>query len=90
VDLIFGAGKLDRCVLEAQILLGDWRERERNFGQLYLEHEPVTSPNRVFVEASKPVTTTSAVVPMPAKTSAQSSQSNPVGEVTMAPNPKGR
>jgi hypothetical protein len=50
VELIFGAGKLDSRVSEVEILLGDWREKERDFGQLYLEHEPTTPRDRVFVE----------------------------------------
>jgi hypothetical protein len=50
VDLIFGAGNIDRRVGDVERLLRDWREKERDFGQLYLEHEPVTSSDRVFVE----------------------------------------
>lgn len=50
MELIFGAGKLDRRVHDVDGLLRDWREKERDFGQLYLEHEPITSRDRVFVE----------------------------------------
>lgn len=50
MELIFGAGKIDRRVADVEGLLRDWREKERDFGQLYLEHEPITSPDRVFVE----------------------------------------
>jgi hypothetical protein len=50
MELIFGAGKLDRRVGEVEALLGDWREKEKDFGQLYLEHEPTTPPDRVLVE----------------------------------------
>lgn len=50
MELIFGAGKLDRRVPQVESLLGDWREEERDFGQLYLEHEPTTPSDRVVVE----------------------------------------
>lgn len=50
MELIFGAGKIDRRVTDVEGLLRDWREKERDFGQLYLEHEPATSPDRVVVE----------------------------------------
>jgi hypothetical protein len=40
MELIFGAGKLDRRVPDVESLLRDWREKERDFGALYLEHEP--------------------------------------------------
>jgi uncharacterized protein DUF6308 len=50
MELIFGAGKLDRRVPEVESLLGDWREKERDFGQLYLEHEPTAPRDRVLVE----------------------------------------
>jgi hypothetical protein len=50
MELIFGAGKLDRRVVEVESLLDDWREKEMNFGQLYLEHEPTTPRDRVLVE----------------------------------------
>jgi hypothetical protein len=44
MELVFGAGKLDRRVPEVERLLRDWREKEKDFGQLYLEYEPVTPP----------------------------------------------
>jgi hypothetical protein len=50
VELIFGAGKLDRRVADAERLLRDWRDQERDFGQLYLEYEPVTPRDRVVLE----------------------------------------
>ena len=50
MELIFGAGEIDRRVADVEGLLRDWRVKEMDFGQLYLEHEPATSPNRVFVE----------------------------------------
>jgi hypothetical protein len=50
MDLIFGAGKLDRRVPDVESLLGDWREKESDFGQLYLEHEPATPRDRVLME----------------------------------------
>lgn len=50
MELIFGAGRLDRRVLEVESLLADWREKERDFGQLYLEHESITPRDRVVVE----------------------------------------
>jgi len=50
VDLIFGAGELDRRVVEVESLLREWREKERDFGQLYLEYEPTTPRDRVLVE----------------------------------------
>lgn len=50
MELIFGAGKLDRRVPQVEDLLDDWRKKERDFGQLYLEHEPTTPRDRVVVE----------------------------------------
>ena len=50
MELIFGAGKLDRRVADVEGFLGDWREKERDFGQLYLEYEPVTPRNRLVLE----------------------------------------
>jgi hypothetical protein len=50
MELMLGAGKIDRRVVDVERLLGEWREKEKDFGQLYLEHEPVTSSDRVFVE----------------------------------------
>ena len=50
MDLIFGAGEYDRRVAGVEDLLRDWREKERDWGQLYLEYEPVTPRDRVLVE----------------------------------------
>jgi hypothetical protein len=50
MELIFGAGKLDRRVPDVESLLRDWREKERDFGQLYLEHEPSTPGDVVRLE----------------------------------------
>ena len=50
MELIFGARALDRRVAEVELLLRDWRVKERDFGQLYLEHQSATSPDRIFVE----------------------------------------
>jgi hypothetical protein len=36
-------GKLDRRVTDADLLLSAWREKERDFGQLYLEYELITT-----------------------------------------------
>jgi hypothetical protein len=37
VDLIYGAAKLDRRVEAVEDLLREWRVREADWGQLYLE-----------------------------------------------------
>src|SRR6266545_4790697 len=50
MELIFGAGKIDRQVREVEVLLRDWREKERDFGQLYLEHKPATPRDALLVE----------------------------------------
>lgn len=50
MELIFGAGKIDRHVADVESLLRDWRVKEKDFGQLYLEHQSATLPDRVFVE----------------------------------------
>lgn len=50
MELTFGSGRLDRRVADAEQLLRDWREKERDFGQLYLEYEPVTPRNQVVLE----------------------------------------
>jgi hypothetical protein len=50
MNLIFGAGRIDRPVAEVEHLLRDWREQEKDWGQLYLEHEPVTPRDQVLVE----------------------------------------
>jgi hypothetical protein len=51
-ELIFGAGKLDRVVPDVESLVRDWRTKEMDFGQLYLEYEPITSPDRVLSKTS--------------------------------------
>lgn len=50
MELIFGGGKIDRRVTNVENLLRDWRVKEADFGQLYLEHQSATSPDPVFVE----------------------------------------
>jgi hypothetical protein len=50
VELVFGAGKIDRRVADAERLLREWREKEKDWGQLYLEYQPVTPKDRVLVE----------------------------------------
>ncbi len=50
MELIFGAGKIDRPVGDLQGLLSEWRDKEKDWGQLYLEYQPVTPRDRVLVE----------------------------------------
>ena len=50
MELIFGARNLDRRVSDVDQLLRDWRIKEADFGQLYLEHQPATSQDRILVE----------------------------------------
>jgi len=50
MELIYGAGRLDRRVPEVDALLRDWRVKEADWGQLYLEFEPCTPKDRVLVE----------------------------------------
>lgn len=50
MELIFGAGRIDRRVANVEDLLSDWREREKDWGQLYLEYEPITPRDRLLVE----------------------------------------
>ena len=50
MKLILGAGRIDRPVAGADVLLGEWREKERDWGQLYLEYESVTPRDRLLVE----------------------------------------
>jgi len=50
MELIFGAGKLNRRVPDVEGLLRDWREKEADWGQLYLDYESVTPRDRVLVE----------------------------------------
>jgi hypothetical protein len=50
VELIYGAGRLDRTVVDVEDLLREWRVREADWGQLYLEFEPATPPDVLLVE----------------------------------------
>ncbi|MBA3366257.1 MAG: hypothetical protein H0U03_10815 [Actinobacteria bacterium] len=50
MDLIYGAGKLDRRVQAVEDLLREWRVREADWGQLYLEFKPATPPDVLVVE----------------------------------------
>jgi hypothetical protein len=50
VDLIYGAAKLDRCVEAVEDLLREWRVREADWGQLYLEFKPATPLDVLLVE----------------------------------------
>ena len=50
VDLIYGAAKLDRCVEAVEDLLREWRVREADWGQLYLEFTPATPLDMLVVE----------------------------------------
>lgn len=50
MELIFGAQQLDRRVADVEQLLRDWRVKEVDFGQLYLEHSSATASDQVFVE----------------------------------------
>jgi len=50
VELISGAGKIDRHVAEVDDLLRDWRDKEKDFGQLYLDHKPATPGDQLLVE----------------------------------------
>lgn len=50
MDLVFGAGKIDRHVSNVERLLTEWREKEKDWGQLYLEYVPTTPRDRLLVE----------------------------------------
>jgi len=50
LDLIYGAGKLDRRVEGVEKLLHEWRMREADWGQLYLEFQPATPKDVLLVE----------------------------------------
>lgn len=50
MDLVYGAGNLDRVVKDAEELLREWRVREADWGQLYLEFKAATPPDEVLVE----------------------------------------
>ena len=50
MELVFGAGQNDRRIAGVEHLLREWREKEADWGQLYLEYEPVTPRDRLVVE----------------------------------------
>jgi hypothetical protein len=50
MELVYGAGQIDRPVTDAEALLREWRKRERDYGQPYLEYKPVTPRDQLFVE----------------------------------------
>ena len=50
MDLTYGAGQLDRRVERVEDLLREWRMREADWGELYLEFEPATPPDALLVE----------------------------------------
>jgi hypothetical protein len=50
VELVYGAGRIDRRVPGVDALLSDWRKRERDLGEPYLLHKPGTPPDRLVVE----------------------------------------
>jgi hypothetical protein len=50
MDLLFGASKLDRRVQDVEGLLAEWHVKEKDWGQLYLEYQPITPTDRVLVE----------------------------------------
>ena len=50
MDLTYGAGQLDRRVEGVEDLLREWRVREADWGELYLEFEPSTPPYTLLVE----------------------------------------
>jgi hypothetical protein len=50
VELVYGAGQIDRIVADVEQLLRDWRVKEKDWGQAYLEYKPMTPADRVLVE----------------------------------------
>ena len=50
MTLIYGAGRLDRRVEAVEDLLREWRVREADWGQLYLEFKSATPPDVLLVE----------------------------------------
>jgi hypothetical protein len=50
MELIFGAGECERRVAGVEHLLREWRVKERDWGQLYLEYKPATPKDRLLVE----------------------------------------
>jgi hypothetical protein len=69
VELVYGAEKIDRRVPEADVLLRDWREKEKDYGQLYLEFVPSTPRDRVLVEDLAATMLINSRVAAPAATS---------------------
>ena len=50
MELVYGAGRLDRSVPGVAELVNAWHVRERDLGQLYLEHKPATPADCLLVE----------------------------------------
>jgi hypothetical protein len=50
MELIFGGGELDRRVGDVESLLNEWHDKEKDWGQLYLDYEPATPRDRLLVE----------------------------------------
>jgi Family of unknown function (DUF6308) len=69
MELVYGAGKIDRRVREADVLLRDWPEKEKDYGQLYLEFVPSTPRDRVLVEDLAATMLINSRVAAPAATS---------------------
>jgi hypothetical protein len=52
VNLIYGAGRLDRHVEAVEDLLREWRVREADWGQLYLEFKSATPPDELSLRCT--------------------------------------
>jgi hypothetical protein len=50
IELILGAGRLDHRISDAERLLQEYRDKEKDWGLLYLDYEPVTPSDRLLVE----------------------------------------
>jgi Family of unknown function (DUF6308) len=50
MHLVLGQGNCERRVSGVERLLREWREKEQDWGQLYLEYEPITPEDRLLVE----------------------------------------
>jgi hypothetical protein len=50
MKLVFGAGKLDRSVVDVEQLLQAWHQSEADWGDLYLAYEPITPTDQLLVE----------------------------------------
>jgi Family of unknown function (DUF6308) len=50
MDLVYGAGRLDRRVEDVEDLLREWRIREADWGQLYLDFEAATPADTLLLE----------------------------------------